>query len=204
MAIFGDPEALVAEVIRHAQQRAVEVGEEARRRAEAILADAEKQDESLRHTQEEAIQRELATRQKRNVSRAELDGRRRFLQLREAPIDRVWRAAEEQLRNLTKQPNYRQVLKLCAIFAARELGVTELTLAADVVGHELLSVETLEEWSLQAGCSFTRARNSIQTWGGLLATTGRLRFDATFPTQLEWARTSLRESVFHALLEGKP
>jgi vacuolar-type H+-ATPase subunit E/Vma4 len=204
MAIFGDPEALAAEVIRHAQQKAVEVAEEARRRAEGILARAEKQEESLRHIQEEAIQRELATRERRNISRAELDARRRFLQLREVPIERVWRAAEEQLRNLTKQPNYREVLKLCAMFAARELGVTELTLAADAVGHELLSSDALEQWSLQAGCSFTRARQPIDAWGGLLATTGRLRFDATFPTQLERARTTLRESVFHTLSEGNP
>jgi vacuolar-type H+-ATPase subunit E/Vma4 len=202
-AILGDPEALAAEVIRRTQLRAVEIAEQARRRAETVLESAKEQSQSLSQQSERAREREIAAVEKRNEARAELESHRRLIQLREAPIDRVWQAAEERLRNLVKQPEYRDVLKRCALRAARELGVNELTLASDPLGHELLSSELLKQWSKETGIQFRRAREPAQTWGGLLATSERLRFDATFPTELELARMSLRDQVFQILLMGK-
>jgi vacuolar-type H+-ATPase subunit E/Vma4 len=202
-AILGDPEALVAEVSRRAHHKAVEVADDARRRAEAILEDAKQHCESIRREAEQTAKRAVGAREKRNTSRAELEGRRRFILLREAPILRVWQAAEERLRTIVQQPNYRDVLKWCALRAAQELGASDLVLAADPVGHALLSVETLQQWSQEAGVRFQRAAEPGATWGGLLATSGRLRFDATFPTQLAAAQLTLREQVFEILSKGK-
>lgn len=202
-AILGDPEALAADVIRRAQHRAVEISEEARRNAASILESAEQESESLRRQSEDATKRQVAALVRRNAARAELEARRRLIQLREAPINRVWLASEERLRNLVKQPAYRDILKPCALRAARELGANELMLAADPVGHELLSTEWLDQWSNEAGVQFRRAPEPAATWGGLLVTSGRLRFDATFPTQLELARVALRQQVFQILSKGK-
>jgi len=198
-AILGDPEALAAEVGRRAQLRAVEITEEARRRAAAILEGANEERESIRRESEQTGERQLAALVRRNTARAELEAQRRFILLREAPIQRVWDAAEERLRAITQQPNYVEILKRCALGAARELGASELVLAADPVGHELLSVATLEQWSKEAGLRFRRAPQPAATWGGLLAASGRVRFDATFPTQLGMAQLSLRELVFQIL-----
>lgn len=201
--ILGDPEALAADVIRRAQHRAVEIAEKARQSAAAIAEDAARESESIRRQSEEAMKRQLEALEKRNTARAELEAERRLAKLREAPIDRVWLAAEERLRALVRQPAYRQVLENCALRAARELGATELTLAADPAGQELLSSETLAEWSAKSGVLFRRASTPAATWGGLLATSGRFRFDATFPTELQWARARLREMVFQILSEEK-
>jgi vacuolar-type H+-ATPase subunit E/Vma4 len=152
----------------------------------------------------EAQAREVAALVRRNSARAELEAQRRFVVLREEPIERIWRTAEEKLRALVKQPVYRDVLKRCALRATRELGVTELVLAADPMGHELLSPETLEQWSKEAGVIFHRAPQPAATWGGLVATSGRLRFDATFPTQFELAQSTLRERVFQILSRETP
>ncbi len=203
-AIFGDPEALAAEVSRRAHHRAVEVGEEARRRAAAILEGAKQETESIRKQSAEAEERQVAALVRRNSARAELEARRRFVVLREAPIDRIWSAAEEKLRDLVQQPIYRDILRRCALSAARELGVGELVLAADPVGHEYLSKETLEQWSAEAGVLFHRAQEPAATWGGLLAISGRTRFDATFPTQFGLARGVLREQVFEILSRETP
>ena len=138
----------------------------------------------------------MAALTRRNAARAELEAQRRLTQLREAPINRVWAGAEERLRNLVKQLAYRDVLKRCALRAARELGAMELALAADPVGHELLSAEILEQWSKEAGVQFRRATEPAATWGGLLATSGRLRFDATFPTQFALARVRCARTCF--------
>jgi len=198
-AILGDPEALAAEVSRRAHHKAVEIAEEARRRSTAILDGAEQECESIRRQSEQESQIQLAALARRNAARAELEAQRRFILLREAPIERVWQAAEERLRAIVQQDNYRDILKRCALRAARELGASELMLAADPVGHQLLSAETLEQWSKEAGLRFHRAPGPAGTWGGLLATSGRVRFDATFPTQLAQAQLALREQVFQTL-----
>jgi vacuolar-type H+-ATPase subunit E/Vma4 len=200
-AILGDPDALVSEVTRRAQQRAIEIGEDARRRAAAMSEGAKRECESILRQSTEAAERQLAALVRKNTARAELEAQRRFAMLREAPMNRVWRAAEQRLRDLIQQPIYRDVLKRCALRAARELGEGELVLAADPVGHELLSTETLEQWSKEAGVRFRRASEPAPTWGGLLATSGRVRFDATFATQFSLAQTNLRERVFRILLE---
>jgi V/A-type H+-transporting ATPase subunit E len=197
--ILGNPEALVAEVIRRARHRAAEIEEEARRQAAAILEDAKNESESIRRQSDQAAERQVAAVVRRNSARAELEALRRFIRLREEPIHRVWQAAEERLRQLVQQPDYRDILKRCALRAARELGARELELAADAVGHKLLSQETLEQWSQEAGVRFHPAPEPASTWGGLLAASGRLRFDATFPTQLALAQIILRERVFNTL-----
>lgn len=201
--ILGDPEALAAEVIRRAQHKAVEIAESARRKAASFLESAEQESELLRRQSEHATELQVAALLRRNAARAELEARRRFLQLREAPIDRVWHAAEEQLKSLVHQPGYVDILKRCALRAACELGASELLLAADPVGHQLLSAEILERWSSEAGIRFRRAAEPAATWAGLLATSGRSRFDARFPARLELARLALRERVFQILSEEK-
>jgi vacuolar-type H+-ATPase subunit E/Vma4 len=202
-AILGDPEALAAEVVRRAQLKAVEIAEETRRRTGAILEGAKQESESFRRQSEQAAEQEAAASARRNSARAELEAHRRLIQLREAPINHVWQTAEERLRKLIMQPEYLDVLKHCALRAAQELGASELTLAADPAGHELLSAEILKKWSKENGNQFRRAPKPAPTWGGLLATGGRMRFDATFPTQLELARTALRENVFQILAKEK-
>ena len=202
-AILGDPETLAADVIRRAQHRAVAIAEEARQQAAAILESAKQESESLRQQSERATEQQVAALVRRNTARAQLEARRHLIQLREAPINRVWLAAEERLRNLVRQPAYRDVLQRCALRAARELGANDLTLAADPVGHDLLSTESLNQWSKEAGVEFRRAPEPAATWGGLLLTSGRFRFDATFPTQLELAKVTVRERVFQILSEGK-
>lgn len=197
--ILGDPDALAAEVGRRAHHRAVEIAEDASRRAAAILEGAQQDVESIRRESVEAQARDVAALVRRNSARCELEAQRRLVVLREAPIDSIWRATEEKLRDIVKQPGYRDILKRCALRAACELGVSELVLAADPVGHELLSTEVLDEWSREAGVQFHRAPEPAETWGGLLATSGRIRFNATFATQFGLARTSLRERVFQIL-----
>ena len=202
-AILGDPEALAAEVGKRAHHKAVELADEAGRQAAAILEGAKQEAESIRTQSAEAVKRQLAALARRDSARAEVAAQRRFVLLREAPMDRVWEAAERKLRDLVQQPGYADVLKGCALRAASELGIaainSELTLAADPVGHELLSTETHAQWSAEAGVQFRRAEAPVAEWGGLLAVSGRFRFDATFGSSCAEARITLRERVFGIL-----
>ncbi len=200
--VLGDPEALVAEVTRRAHHRALELSEDAKRRAAAILQGANEEMESFRRESAEDAERQVTALVRREAARAEHEAKRRFILLREKPIDRVWRAAEEKLREIVRQPGYLDILRRCALHAARELGATEAILAADPLGHALLGPEVLAEWSKEAGIQFHRASEPAETWGGLIASSGRSRFDATFQTSLAAAHENLRERVFAALTKG--
>lgn len=200
--ILGDPEALVAEVSRRAHQKAVAIEDAAHRKTQTIMDAAKQEAESIRRQSEGDLQRQMEALTRRNTARADLEAQRRFILLREAPIDRVWREAEQRLRELVHQPGYVTALHRLALEAARELDATELELAADSAGHQLLSAEILEDWSKQAGVQFRRAPHAAAAWGGLIATNGRRRFDATFPARLEQAQLGLRERVFDLLSKG--
>jgi vacuolar-type H+-ATPase subunit E/Vma4 len=200
--ILGDPEALVAEVSRRAHQKAVQIAEDARRRSAAILEGAQKESEAIRRESALDAERENQALLRRNAARAELESQRHFIEKREEPIERVWRAAEEQVRGLMKESSYSEVLKRLAFRAAHELEVKELTLASDAAGHALLMDDLLECWSQESGIRFQRAAQPTPAWGGLIASSGRSRLDLSFATRLTSARAGLRERVF-ALLNAE-
>jgi vacuolar-type H+-ATPase subunit E/Vma4 len=197
--ILGDWEALIAEIKRRAQHRALEKEEDANKRSAAILTDASQRRVSTVRQLEQQCDLQLAALVRRSRAKGELEARRHFAILREQPIDQVWEEAEAQLRALVSRPEYREVLQGLAMLAVRELGASEFVLAADPVGHALLTPEILEQWSREAQVQFVRAQNPTATWGGLLATSGRSRFNATFPTRLAEAQRTLRERVFEVL-----
>lgn len=200
--ILGDPEALIAEVSRRAHHKAVEIEEDARRHSAALLKSAAEESESIRQQSAYDAERQAVALARRNAARAELEAQRRIVLLREQPIDRTWREAEKRLRDLLRQPDYLDVLKRYALAAARELGAGPIVLAVDPIGHALLSAETLERWSKEAGVQFLRAPEPAGAWGGLLATSGRNRLDFTFATRLASAQAKLRERVFAMLNQG--
>jgi vacuolar-type H+-ATPase subunit E/Vma4 len=171
-AIHGDPDALIAEIRRRAQQRAVDLEEEARKGAAGVLERAKQESESILRQSELETEAKLAALRRHSAAQGELEARRQYTVLREAPIDRVWEAAESRLRNLVAQPSYRDILQRLTLRAARELGVSDPVLADDPAG-------------------------------GLVATSGRHRFDATFVTQLALARALLRERVFEILSKDR-
>jgi len=203
-AILGDPEALIAEVGRRAHQKAVQIAEDARRRSGAILAGAKEESETVRRQAAEDADRQAARLRRRDAARAELEAMRRFIELREEPIEQVWKAAEERLRDLAKEPAYLEILKRLAFRTARELNASELMLAGDSAVQALLSDDVLDGWSREAGVRFGRATLAAVGWGGLIATSGRTRLDLSFATRLTSARARLRERVFDILNQEQP
>lgn len=206
--ILGNCEALIVEIKRRAQHRAREKEEGATKRSAAILTDAGEQRAVIERQVQQQGDIELALLLRRSRAKGELEARRHFAILREKPIEQVWKEAEARLRALVGGPEYQDILQRLAMRAVRELGSpagssreqrTEFVLAADPVGHTLLIPELLEQWSRQAQVKFVRSHNPADTWGGLLVTSGRNRFDATFSTRLAETQRTLRERVYEAL-----
>jgi len=198
--VLGDPETLIAELRRRAQQTALSASESAKKQAEEALRQAEAKCQELNEEADRRAEREVAAVRLRISASGELRARERSLNSREELFERVWEEAENRLRALTASADYAQVLERLALLAARELCEDSLTLASDPAGHVLLTKDRLAEWSKKAGVVFVRAAQPADAWVGLLALNGRLRYDAAFPTRLSEARQFLREKTFRALV----
>ena len=135
------------------------------------------------------------------LAQVALEVLRRRLVARELLLDQVWAEAERQLRELPGEALYLEVLHRLALSAARVLGQGAIVLAADAVGHNLLTPPLLAEWSEGVEVCFVRAEQPAPIWGGLLArdVDARRQIDASFATRLALARAELREQVAKVL-----
>ena len=199
--VLGDVGELVAVIRRSAQQEALNIEAEARRRAQAMLDEAQAQAAALRTHALEQAQNTAGQESRRLLAQAALAAQRRRLQAREELLAGIWQESEQQLRAIAAGPGYEHVLHRLAVAAAAGLAAPTVVLSADPRGQALLTPERLAAWSAAAGVQFVRAAAPASTWGGLIAADagGRREIDATFPTRLALAQQDLRESVARLL-----
>lgn len=199
--IIGDLEELTGLVRRSARQETLGVEADSRRRAKQVRDQADAKAQHLRGEILAVAQSEAVRERQRLLAQVALETQRRLLTEREALLDQVWVAAEQALRALPGQATYAEVLRRLAMAAGRVLGQGPIVLAADPVGHELLTSGRLAEWSTAAQMQFVCAQQPAPIWGGLLArdVDARRQVDASFATRLELARAELREQVAQRL-----
>lgn len=205
--LHGDLDALVTEVHRRVEQRALERVSMAERRAQEVV---ERAAEEATRTLAERARRsgtEVEALRARGRARARMDAERAALQAREELLEQVWRAAERELETLTtERERYLSALRRLVRLASATLAAPDVTLASDPIGRALLTPERLEAWGREDGVDY-RLADGPPTFPGVEARAGRLACDATFATRLDEARTTLRETVARRLLgeaEGVP
>lgn len=200
--LHGDLDALVTEVHRRVEQRALERVSMAERRAREVL---DRADEQAAHTHAERARRsatEVEALRARGRARAQMDAERAALLAREELLERVWGAAERELAALAADPDrYLPALRRLVRMASTALAAPAVTLASDALGRTLLTPQRLEAWGREDGVRYRLAAGPA-TPAGVEARAGRLACDATFATRLAEARTTLRETVAGRLLDG--
>jgi len=202
--LFGNLDALVAHVRRRAEQRAL-----------ATLAAA---DEQAKHIAEENAQRALeAAKAAEAAGRAAVDAarkerqatldaelRRRRLEARERRLERVWRAAEAELKEMsTRDGALLEHLPALARTAARQLGGDEVLIALDARHHAMVTADEVAGWAEVGRPRLRLEPEPLGSGHGLVARSGRARVDATVENRLKEARERLRGEIV-ALLEGEP
>lgn len=199
--IIGDLEELTLLVRRAARQETLGVEADSLRRAKQVRDQAGAKAQHLRHEILAAAQGAADQERQRLLAQVALEMQRRLLTEREALLDQVWVAAEQALRELPGQAAYVGVLRRLAMTVGRVLGQGPIVLAADPVGHELLTSDRLAEWSTAAQMQFACAQQPAPIWGGLLArdVDERRQVDASFATRLALARAESREQVAQLL-----
>jgi vacuolar-type H+-ATPase subunit E/Vma4 len=122
MDLHGDLEALLTEVHRRAEQRALERESEADARAREVVSQARDLAEADARTRLEEARGEARELHRRLSAQHELERQRAALSAREERIEAVWAAAEARLRELVQEPGaYRPVLERLAQMAADTL-----------------------------------------------------------------------------------
>ncbi len=182
-----------------ALQQAQNIKDAAQVKAETILAKNNNQAQSEAEQQREQIMANA----RHQTMQAQLDAR-------EMVLNQVWQEAENKLRKVVESNSYEQALKQIAFLAIQTIGSGQIQLAADPTGHKLLTEIRLKHWSAEATKSFgnevtfTKADQSLETWGGMIATnqSATKRLDARFPQRLKYAENELRDLIF-AELTGK-
>lgn len=194
--LHGDLEALLAEAHRRAEQRALEREAVAARRAEEIVQSA---NEAAKRTLDERRVHSRAgadALRERLLALGEMAAQRVMLTRREAMLDAVWDAARARLEACAGTPErYLNALRSLARLGSRTLAAEEVELASDARGHALLTPERLAAWGREDGTRYRRAVGPVPISGGLVARAGRLRFDGSFETRLEQARSALRDEL---------
>lgn len=205
---FGDPDALLTAVEHRSRAEARRRREEAEEEADEICRSARVEARTLQKEILEDARGRREREERRRRAEGEAEIRKIRLEAREEPLEAVWEAARERLRELIGDSgSYVDVLESLALEAAGLLPVEEIRLASDPRGHDLLTEERLEEWSRRAqealdrSVAFRRGPDPAEVEGGLVATDseGRTRVDASFEARLHAARETLRDEILDIL-----
>lgn len=89
------------EILEEAEQEAEEIKEDAENRKEEILEEAEREAERLRDEADEEIQEEKEALEKKAVSNANMEGRKRKLNTKEKALGKAFEQFQEHLEDLS-------------------------------------------------------------------------------------------------------
>jgi vacuolar-type H+-ATPase subunit E/Vma4 len=202
--LYGNLDALVAQVRRRAEQRAL-----------AALASTEEQ---AKHIAEEGAERartaaraaeaagRVAVEAARKERQATLDTKlhRRRLEARERRLEKIWAAAEEALLQMASaQAGLLDHLPALARDAARSLGGDEVVVSLDAHHHAMVTADMVAAWAEVGGPALRLEPEPLARGHGLVARSGRATVDATVENRLQQARDRLRSEIV-ALLEAEP
>lgn len=205
--LHGDLDALVTEVHRRVEQRALERSAMAERRVREVLEQADEEAADVVRQRARTAAVEAAELRERARARTRMDAERSRLRQREALLEKVWAQAQAALEDLADDRlRYSGALRELARLASAALASDEVTLASDARGRALLTPERLAAWGREDGVRYRladpRTADLAPLGAGLEARAGRLVCDLTFATRLQAARGALREATMARLLAG--
>jgi vacuolar-type H+-ATPase subunit E/Vma4 len=189
-AILNDARAEAVQILAEAQTRADEIRQRAQKQAAAERA------EILQHASQEA-------ERLRSQAIATTQLRARTLQLdhREKLLDKVFKAAREQIPSVEQWGNYDQIVLHLLRESLVQLAVKKVNIRADASTGKLLSEKVLAEIAADLKLELKQAHPLDKGTGVVVEThDGHLHFDNTLETRLNRLQNLLRAPVYHLLM----
>jgi len=201
MPLYDQVELLCRAINTQAQGEVETINAQAKAEADRRLNEAEaRRQEALAKTRTEVeAQAKLAARNR--IDRAELEGKRRVSQSKEAFLTEVFGQAQAGLQAFRETAGYRNWLRQTLLGALQQLEGEQFRVMANPEEEKWLTPELLEEVGKERGCHLAFAPDQDLPPGGfvVLRADGRVRFDQTFQGIIDRQRETLRAETARQL-----
>ena len=200
-----DIEMLERAILTEARDAAEQIKAEAQQKAEAIRKRAQERAEQERKAILDQARLEVDRLRGQAVATAQLKARPLELAHREQLLDRVFKTVKEKLPEVQKRSDYDQIAAMLLREALVQLRVNKAQVRADKTTEDFLKKKAVNEISKELNGQFTVADPLEEGIGVVIdAADGKLHYDNTLETRLDRLQSTLRSSVYKALMGEKP
>jgi vacuolar-type H+-ATPase subunit E/Vma4 len=200
-----DIEMLERAILTEARDAAEQIKAEAQQKAEAIRKRAQERAEQERKAILDQARQEVDRLRGQAVATAQLKARSLELAHREQLLDRVFKTVKEKLPEVQKRSDYDQIAAMLLREALVQLRVNKAQVRADKTTEDFLKKKAVNEISEELNGQFTVADPLEEGIGVVIdAADGKLHYDNTLETRLDRLQSTLRSSVYKALMGEKP
>ena len=201
MSVEENIESLSRAILGEARAEAEQIRADAQAKAEMIRQRAREQAEVERKAILERAAQEAERLRSQAVATNQLKARTLELEHREKLLERVFKAARQQLPAVQKRDDYEQIVLQLVREALLQLGVNKAEVRADAVALRSLKNQTLDKISQGLKAEISLGKALEQGIGVVVeAADGHLHYDNTLETRLNRLEESLRSSVYHLLM----
>jgi vacuolar-type H+-ATPase subunit E/Vma4 len=201
MPLYDQVELLCQAIHTQAQGEVETINSQAKAEADRRLSEAEAaRQEALARTRAEVeAQARLAARSR--IDRAELEGKRKVSQTKEAFLNEVFEQAQARLLAFRESADYRDWLRQTLSGALRHLEGEQFRVMANPQEEKWLTPELLEEVGQARACRLDLAADPDLPPGGFVVVRGdgRVRIDQTFAGIMDRQREILRAETARKL-----
>jgi len=199
-----DIDMLERAILTEARDEAEQIKAEAKEKADAIRKRAQERGEEERKAILDRAREDAERLRGQAVATAQLKARSLELAHREQLLDRVFKAVKEKLPEVQKRPDYDQIAAMLLREALTQLRVKTADVRADETTQKSLQKSALNEISKELDGEFNITGALEEARGVVVdAADGKLHYDNTLETRLNRLQSTLRSSVYQALIGEK-
>lgn len=202
-------EALKQEIRKSSEDRALQVLAEAKKKADAIISEAEAEAKNVLERRVQEAGRRLGQSEKFEAAREKMENTRKILRLQSSYYEQAFREAESRVSTLPTSDAglYRRVLTNFFAEALERIGSNDLIVVTREVDRSLVERilnELRGQMKTELKCSVSRSE-SLDLAGGLIlhSTNMRVYYVNTFESRFATAREDFRAEVVEALERRK-
>jgi V/A-type H+-transporting ATPase subunit E len=204
MPLYDQVELLCQAIHAQGREEAEAILARARQEAANLVAAAQAQRREVLERTKGEVQAQARLEARSDLDRAELEGKRRVTQAKEALLNEVFAQGMERLMSFRQTPAYREWLRRTLLAALEALEGASFQVAAHPEEANWLTPEFLGQVGQESGRRLNFAPDPDLTPGGFMVVRedGKVRFDETFAAIIERQRESLRAELARRLWEG--
>ena len=201
MPLYDQAELLCQAITSQARDEVDRILARAREEADRRVAEAEaRRQEALVRTKAE-VEAQARLDARNRIDRAELEGKRRVSQTKEAFLAEVFGQAQDRLQAFRETEAYRDWLRRTLLGTLQQLEGDQFRVMANPEEEKWLYPDLLEEVSQEGGCHLAFAADPDLPPGGFVVVRadGRVRFDQTFQCIIDRQLETLRAETARKL-----